>query len=109
MDVGVIKALGDERRLRIVELLAERERCVCELGEELGISEALVSHHVKRLRDAGLVTARRGAQWLYCRLDERAFLDLSAELEAVARAGAKAEPANVGACAALARPRGGRA
>ena len=103
MDVDALKALGDERRLRIVELLAEREHCVCELAEALGISEALVSHHVKRLRDAGLVRARRGAQWLYCRLDESAFLGLSAELEAVARAGAAAEPAIVGACAAIAR------
>jgi ArsR family transcriptional regulator len=106
MDVDVIKALGDERRLKIVELLAERERCVCELGEDLGISEALVSHHVKRLRAAGLVRARRGAQWLYCSLDERAFLALSTELEAVARAGAAAKSATVGACAALTTPNG---
>jgi ArsR family transcriptional regulator len=103
MDVAVLKALGDERRLRIVELLAERERCVCELAEALGVSEALVSHHVKRLRDAGLVRARRGAQWLYCRLDERALLALSAELETVARTGGAAEPATVGSCSAIAR------
>jgi ArsR family transcriptional regulator len=99
VDVSVFKALADERRLRIVELLLERERCVCELAESLDISEALVSHHVKRLRAAGLVNARRGAQWLYCSLDEKAFAELSTQLAGVARAAATAGEATVGACA----------
>jgi ArsR family transcriptional regulator len=97
--IAYFKALADERRLRIVELLLERERCVCELAESLGISEALVSHHVKRLRAAGLVNARRGAQWLYCSLDEDAFSALSTQLAAVSRAAATAGEATVGACA----------
>lgn len=62
-------ALSDENRLAILELLAGGERCLCDVSESLGISNALASHHVKRLREAGLVTTERRGAWLHCRLD----------------------------------------
>jgi ArsR family transcriptional regulator len=85
MDLERLKALADDRRLGIVHLLSDGERCVCELSAELGLSEALVSHHVKRLREAGLVKARRKGQWLHCWLDQEAFDELASELRALAR------------------------
>jgi biotin operon repressor len=57
--VTLFKALGDESRLRIVGLLAARPRAVEELASELALSASTVSHHLTRLRDAGLVQSDR--------------------------------------------------
>lgn len=68
MDVVPFKALGDENRLAIVSLLAGGERCLCDVSEALGISDALASHHVKRLAEAGIVRTHRRGLWLHCSL-----------------------------------------
>lgn len=90
MDIEALKALADERRLAIVSLLAERgESCVCDLAAGLDLSDALVSHHVARLSDAGLVSTRRVGRWLHCSLDTAGFTALADELaQTAARAGA---------------------
>lgn len=59
------RALGDETRLRIVETLATGERCVADLMDSLGLGQSLVSHHLRTLRQAGLVTVRRDGRWIY--------------------------------------------
>lgn len=56
---GVFKALGDPTRLRIVNLLARRPLCVCEMQAALGLPQPLLSRHLSYLRAAGLVTSRR--------------------------------------------------
>ena len=81
MDSLVFKALADENRLAIVEMLASGERCVCELSKGLDASDALISHHVKKLREAGLVKTRRLGQRLHCALDTDAFEELSSALD----------------------------
>jgi rhodanese-related sulfurtransferase len=53
------KALSNGRRLELVDLLAQAERSVDELARESGLSLALASHHLRLLRDAGLVASRR--------------------------------------------------
>jgi DNA-binding transcriptional ArsR family regulator len=53
----LLKAIADEHRLAILLLLAERQCTVVELTSELGVGQTLVSHHLKALRDAGLVAA----------------------------------------------------
>jgi len=83
MDVATLKALADENRLAIVRLLAGGERCICDAATELGLSDALVSHHMKRLQAAGLVLTRKQGQWLHCRLDQAAFESLGSELTAL--------------------------
>ena len=65
VDVPVLeclRALGEPLRWRIAELLAGEELCVCHLVEELGAPQSLVSHHLRVLRDAGLVEAERFRQ-----------------------------------------------
>jgi ArsR family transcriptional regulator len=57
--VQCLKALGDENRLRILMLLRERELCVFELMGVLGLSQPLISSHLRVLRSAALVEARR--------------------------------------------------
>lgn len=98
-----LKALADENRLRIVDLLAGGERCVCELASALDASDALVSHHVKQLREARLVRTRRIGRWLHCSLEPVAFEALAARFSALAgeaRDVAVAADAAAGACCA---------
>jgi ArsR family transcriptional regulator len=61
-------ALGDEIRLRVMLMLADGERCVCELQREFDIAPSLLSYHLRVLRDAGLVESRRRGRWVDYRL-----------------------------------------
>ena len=69
----LLRLLGDPRRLILVHLLASSERCVCEFEDLLGWPQNLISHHLGVLRRAGLVTARRDAQWVYYSLVPETF------------------------------------
>lgn len=62
-------SLSDPTRLRILDLLRSGERCVCELMEDLGLAQSLLSFHLKTLRQAGLVTDRRQGRWTYYTLN----------------------------------------
>ncbi|MFQ5670179.1 MAG: ArsR/SmtB family transcription factor [Acidobacteriota bacterium] len=65
--VGRLKVLADETRLSVLEALMERPRHVGSLGREVGVGQSLLSHHLRVLREAGLVEARRdGRAVLYC-------------------------------------------
>lgn len=86
---SLLKALAEPLRLRIVEALAAEELCVCHLVEETGASQPLVSHHLRALREAGLVDADRFRQWTYYRLRPEALAELAGLLGTLA-AGAPA-------------------
>jgi ArsR family transcriptional regulator, arsenate/arsenite/antimonite-responsive transcriptional repressor len=75
------RALSDENRLRIMEMLTSGERCVCELTAALDLGQSLLSHHLKTLKDAGLVTDRREGRWVYYTLSCDALDELGASLE----------------------------
>ena len=62
--VELFKTLGDETRLRILNLLCEREVCVCEMVEILRLGQSKVSRHLAALRHAGLVDCRREGMWV---------------------------------------------
>jgi ArsR family transcriptional regulator len=66
-------ALSDPRRLQILAVLREGERCVCDLQEDLGLAQSLLSFHLKTLRDAGLVTVRRSGRWAHYSLSRPAL------------------------------------
>ena len=74
------RALSDENRLRIVEMLSAGERCVCELTSALDLGQSLLSHHLKTLKDAGLVTDRREGRWVYYTLSCDTLDELGATL-----------------------------
>ena len=64
----ILKALADPNRLRIFDLLMQGDSCNCELKEKLGLPPNLLSHHLRVLRQAGLVRSRRDAmdaRWIY--------------------------------------------
>lgn len=63
--IDVLKALSDETRLRILNLLYVKELCVCDIMETLQISQAKASRHLIYLKNAGLVKDRKHAQWAY--------------------------------------------
>jgi ArsR family transcriptional regulator len=90
-------ALADEIRLRIVELLMEGERCVCDLMEELNVAQSRLSFHLKTLKDAGLVKDRRDGRWNYYSLDAEAFEDLDALVQQV-KSGDRLKPASGRRC-----------
>lgn len=72
------KALGDPVRLRLLSLIASHEGgqvCVCDLTEAFDLTAPTISHHLKVLKDIGLVTSERRGTWVYYRA-ERAALDL---------------------------------
>lgn len=63
--VCIFKALSDENRIRILRLLKGGEKCACKLLEELNISQPTLSHHMKILCDAGIVSGRREGKWTH--------------------------------------------
>lgn len=77
----LLKVLADPTRLRIVGLLAQRELCVCDIEDLLGVSQSMTSHHIGVLRRSGLLLQRRedrDARWVYYRLNPEAVEDLKA-------------------------------
>lgn len=68
--LNVLKALSDETRLRIINLLYVRELCVCDIMETLKISQTKASRHLSYLKNAGLVEDRKHAQWVYYSLEK---------------------------------------
>ncbi len=91
----VCKALGDETRLRVLELLSGGERCVCELQADLGIAQPLLSFHLKVLRDADLVADRRAGRWAHYSLRPDAIIGLGDTIHALRE---KADAARDAAC-----------
>jgi ArsR family transcriptional regulator len=79
--IDVFKALTDETRLRILKLLADGERCVCEIVAALNIVQPKVSFHLRTLKGAGLVRDSKHGKWIHYRLDDsdifRRFLIIS--------------------------------
>jgi ArsR family transcriptional regulator len=64
----LFKALGDPVRLRLMSMIAAQpEACVCDLTGEFTLSAPTISHHLKVLREAGLVEAERRGTWVYYR------------------------------------------
>jgi ArsR family transcriptional regulator len=78
----VAKALGDPVRLQLVDVLRKHagEVCVCELVPLFAISQPTLSHHLKKLRDAGIVDSERRGLWAYYYVRPEALKELSAWL-----------------------------
>jgi ArsR family transcriptional regulator, arsenate/arsenite/antimonite-responsive transcriptional repressor len=80
------KALADPNRLRILEMLrkptccsVERDAgmCACDIESQLELSQPTISHHMKVLREAGLVHAEKIGQWMFYKRDEKALKELA--------------------------------
>jgi len=79
-----LKALSHAKRLSIFDLLMEGVQCNCEIHDRLGLSLSLISHHMRILEEAGLVTSERDledARWIYYSIDEAALGELKGVLD----------------------------
>ena len=76
----LFKALGDPARVKIVNLLARSDTpvCACEFEPALGLSQPTVSHHLKKLTDAGLLEREQRGKWAYFSLNRDAVDKLAA-------------------------------
>jgi ArsR family transcriptional regulator len=80
---GLLKAIAEPTRLRLLSLVAAhdgQEACVCDLTEPVGLSQPTVSHHLKVLVDAGLMTREKRGVWSYYRLVPGRLDDVAAAL-----------------------------
>lgn len=68
---SIFRAFADETRLRLLNLLLERELCVCELCEVLDLAQPNASRHLSYLRRAGLVTVRQQGKWKHYAVPNR--------------------------------------
>jgi ArsR family transcriptional regulator len=85
-----MRALADPVRMRIVRLLAlpvrsrtapgEAGFCACDIEAVMGVGQSTVSHHMKQLMRAGLVDSTKTGRWVYYRIRQEAFAELSAAL-----------------------------
>ncbi len=79
----MFKALGDPVRLRLLSLVASHtggEACVCDISGSFDLSQPTISHHLKVLREAGLVDCERRGSWVYYRVNPSVLRRLSAVL-----------------------------
>ena len=72
---GYFRALSDVTRLKIIHLLTEHEMCVCELEDRLAMSQPAVSHHLRVLRKAGLISSRKSGKWIYYFINGRKVVE----------------------------------
>ncbi len=79
----LLKSVADETRLTILTMLQDGEMCVCEIMEALPVSQPAVSHHLRILRQAGLITDRRQGKWIFYSLDPEALESAATLLDAV--------------------------
>lgn len=84
-EAELFKVLGDPHRLRILATLARCDDavCVCDLNGGLPLLQPTVSHHLKVLKDAGLVDAQRQATWVYYRLAKGALSKIGRAIEVI--------------------------
>ncbi|MFD0364339.1 ArsR/SmtB family transcription factor [Nocardia sp. GCM10030253] len=77
---AVFKALSDPVRLRLLSLIASHtggEACVCDVSAGFDVSQPTISHHLKVLRESGLLTSERRGSWVYYRIEPRVLAQLS--------------------------------
>jgi len=75
--IEVLKALADETRIRILNILYKETLCVCDLEEILELSQSNASRHLTKLKNARLITSEKQAQWVYYRVNEKILEEYS--------------------------------
>jgi len=72
--VQLFKALGDETRIRMLNLLRNGKLCVCDIEEVLGIQQSNASRHLNKLKGAGLIVSDKKSQWVYYRMNDEIII-----------------------------------
>lgn len=71
--VNIFKALSDKNRLLILDMLSCGEMCACDIEEVLGLSQSTISHHMKILQQAKLVTGNKVGKWMHYSINKKEF------------------------------------
>lgn len=80
---AIFKALGDETRIEIITLLKGRSLCACQLLETLKITQPTLSHHMKVLNSAGIVTTQKTGTWSHYSLNSGIIADIDPFLQTI--------------------------
>lgn len=70
----IFKALGDPKRLMILEMLQNGELCACKILERFDMAQSTLSHHMKLLQESGFVKGRSEGKWVHYSLDPNGFI-----------------------------------
>ena len=81
--VGTLKALADENRFRLIELLTESDLCVGALARQLSITESAVSQHLKKLRECGLVVGEKRGYWTHYAINFELLAEIAARISEI--------------------------
>ena len=76
------KALGDLTRLSILMMLADGEKCACDIQENFALKQPTISHHMKILQQAGLVKVEKRGKWMFYALNQERFQRLHQFIDA---------------------------
>jgi ArsR family transcriptional regulator len=71
--VNIFKALSDETRLRMLSLIWNGEMCVCEIEKSLNLTQSNASRHLTTLKNAGILSSSKQAQWAYYKLNKNFY------------------------------------
>lgn len=69
----IFKALGDPKRIMILEMLQNGELCACKILERFDMAQSTLSHHMKLLQESGFVKGRSEGKWVHYSLDSNGF------------------------------------
>ncbi|MDD3364353.1 MAG: metalloregulator ArsR/SmtB family transcription factor [Syntrophomonas sp.] len=72
--IQLFKALADETRMRILNLLKNGELCVCDIEDVLDIQQSNASRHLNKLKVAGLIISAKKSQWVYYRVNDEIII-----------------------------------
>ncbi|MFZ2414421.1 MAG: metalloregulator ArsR/SmtB family transcription factor [Minisyncoccia bacterium] len=78
--VRLFRAIADENRLQILQMLQSREKCVCEIWKHLGLSQNLISHHLKVLKGLNLISSRKEGLWVFYKINKSELSKLNSLL-----------------------------
>lgn len=76
----LLKAIADENRLQILQMLQSGEKCVCEIWQHLGLPQNLISHHLKVLKDFNLISSRKEGLWVFYKINKPELFKLNSLL-----------------------------
>ena len=68
---GILKLVSEESRLKLLCMLRQKEHCVCELMEQVGMSQSLISHHLSDLKEAKFVSDKKRGTFVYYSLTDK--------------------------------------